>query len=200
VVTLALAMVAVAVIGGANSAVATHNGMIGRRLGPWRATFVFMSVGAVCALGFVLVWERAALDLALLRGLPPYALLPGLLNTAMVATVIRVVSQIGTMQATASIFSGSVLVGLLVDHVGAFGLSTIPGSGTRVVGALLLVTAVVLMTMAHRQREARAAPVVVPAVAAAIAVGAYGSDRVPLSPPRLVAAVFLVLGVGVSLV
>lgn len=151
--TLALAMVTVAALGAVNSLVAALNGVVGRRLGPWRATFVFMSAGTLVAGAFVLVFERRVLDLEVLRSLPPYALVPGLLNTLMIVTVVRVVSVIGTMQTTASIFCGSVVVSLVLDHIGAFGLPSFAGSPTRIAGAALLVVGVAITTLAQRRHE-----------------------------------------------
>ncbi len=170
--TLALAMVTVAALGAVNSLVAALNGVVGRRLGPWRATFVFMSAGTLLAAAFVLAFEQRVLDLELLRSLPPYALVPGLLNTLMIVTVVRVVSVIGTMQTTASIFSGSVVVSLVLDHIGAFGLPSFAGSPTRLAGAALLVGGVAVSTLARRRHEARAFPVALPSVLAAFTVGA----------------------------
>ena len=170
--TLALAMVTVAALGAVNSLVAALNGVVGRRLGPWRATLVFMSAGTLLAAAFVLVFERRVLDVELLRTLPPYALVPGLLNTLMIVTVVRVVSVIGTMQTTASIFCGSVVVSLVLDHIGAFGLPSIAGSPTRLAGAGLLIVGVIVMTLAQRRQSTRSFPVAMPSVLAAFAVGA----------------------------
>ena len=178
--TLALAMVTVAALGAVNSLVAALNGVVGRRLGPWRATFVFMSAGTLLAGAFVLVFERRVLDLEVLRSLPPYALVPGLLNTLMIVTVVRVVSVIGTMQTTASIFCGSVVVSLALDHIGAFGLPSFAGSPTRIAGAALLVGGVAIATLAQRRHEpvvlTHAAPHAftrtLPSVLAAFTVGA----------------------------
>lgn len=143
--SLALGLLAIAAMGASGSLVSAHNGAIGARLGPWRATRLFMVVGSVCALVFVLVFERGSFDAASLASLPPYVLVPGLLNGLVVAAVIRLVRVLGTVQTTATVFTGSVTVGLLLDHAGAFDLPTIAVSGLRLAGAACLVAGVVLM-------------------------------------------------------
>ena len=143
--SLALGLLAVTVMGASGSLVAAHNGAIGARLGPWRAARVFMVVGSACALALVLAFERGAFGAASLASLPPYALVPGLINGLVVAAVIRLVRRLGTVQTTASVFTGSVTVGLLLDHVGAFDLPTMAVNGPRLLGAACLVAGVVLM-------------------------------------------------------
>jgi len=167
-----MALLAVAALGAASSLVSTFNGVIGTRLGPLRAAWIFMSVGAILALGAVAATERHVFDLSVVTSLPLHAAAPGLLNTIAVATVIRVVSVIGTMQTVATVFSGSVLVGITLDHLGAFNLPAVPSSPVRVVGAILLVSAVTLLAVAHRSRSAGHAPISIPATLAAFSVGA----------------------------
>ena len=167
-----LALLAVAALGAASSLVSTFNGVIGTRLGSLRATWIFMSVGAFLALGVVAMTERHVFDLAVIQSLPLHAAAPGLLNTVAVATVIRVVPVIGTMQTVATVFSGSVLVGITLDHVGAFNLPAVASSPFRVMGAILLVSAVTLLAIAHRRRTSPELPVSIPATLAAFTVGA----------------------------
>lgn len=172
---------AVAAVGASGSLMSALNGAIGSRLGVWRATHVFMVVGSLGAGACILMVERHVLDTQLLRALPPYALLPGLINALVVTLVIRVVRQIGTLQTTASVFTGGVVVALLLDHIGAFGLPTIALSMSRAVGALALLVAVAWLTLALRQRDRATVPFALPAVALALAAGALDSVAVAMN-------------------
>ena len=179
--TQALALLAVVALGAGSSAMSTVNGVIGRRLGPWRTTWVFTTTGALAAGVIVLAAERHVLDLDLLRSLPPYAPAPGILNMIAIATVVRVVAIIGTMQTVASVFAGSVLVGLALDHVGAFGLPPLPATPDRLAGAAMLLAGVLLLTVAHRSQTAAARSISVPAAAAAFSIGAVDNVSIAIN-------------------
>ena len=185
---LALALVAVAAVGASGSLMSALNGAIGARLGVWRATHVFMIVGSLGAGACVVLLERHVFDAQLLRALPPYALLPGLINALVVTLVIRVVRQIGTLQTTASVFTGGVVVALVLDHVGAFGLPTIAVGASRAVGAAALLVAVVWLTVALRQRDRSTLPLAWPVVALALAAGALDSVAVAMNTHLAAAA------------
>ena len=66
----ALALLAVVLLGAGSSAMSTVNGVIGRRLGPWRTTWVFTVTGAATATLLVLAFERHVFDAQLLASLP----------------------------------------------------------------------------------------------------------------------------------
>lgn len=154
--TVGLAVVLVALLGAGSSTAATLNGVVGARLGAWRATWLFFAVGTALAAALVAATEREVLQAGRLASLSWYALLPGILNVIAVATVIRAVARIGTLHTTAATFSGATVAGLALDHVGAFGLPVLPAEGGRLVGAVLMIAALVLITFAEpaRQRSA----------------------------------------------
>lgn len=178
---LALALVAVAAVGASGSLMTALNGAIGSRLGVWRATHVFMVVGSLGAGACIVLLERHVFDAEVLRALPPYALVPGLINALVVTLVIRVVRQIGTLQTTASVFTGGVVVALLLDHIGAFGLPTIAIGATRVVGAGALLVSVAWLSAALRGRDRPTPALAWPAVAIALAAGALDSVAVAMN-------------------
>jgi transporter family-2 protein len=181
VVAQALAMLAVVLLGAGSSAMSTVNGVIGRRLGPWRTTWVFTLAGAATAAVLVLAFERHVFDPALLASLPLYAPAPGILNMVAIATVVRVVAVIGTMQTVATVFAGSVAVGLALDHVGAFGLATLPASPARLAGATLLLAGVALLTLAHRSQTGGRRSFSLAAAAAAFCVGAVDNVSIAIN-------------------
>lgn len=151
-----VAVMLVALMGAGSSTASTLNGVIGTRLGPWRATWLFFVVGASLSALVVLVLERDVFDPGRLASLPWHAALPGFLNVIAVVTVIRAVSKIGTLHTTAATFSGSTGAGLLLDHLGAFGLPVLPADASRVLGAVLMLTALVIITFAEPAGDRRA--------------------------------------------
>jgi uncharacterized membrane protein YdcZ (DUF606 family) len=98
-----------------------------------------------------------------------------------VTLVIRVVRQIGTLQTTASVFTGGVVVALLLDHVGAFGLPTITVGVSRALGAAALLASVAWLSVALRRRDQTAPGLALPAVAVALAAGALDSVAVAMN-------------------
>lgn len=182
--SIALGLLAVGVMGASSALVSAHNGSIGARLGPWRATRLFMVVGSTGALAFVLVFERGLFDVASFTALPPYALVPGMINALVVAAIIRLVRVLGTLQTTASVFTGSVTVGLLLDHAGAFGLPAIAASGPRMAGAACLVAGVALLASRAAGRTLRTptTPQIAPRlVLAALSCGALDAAAVAMN-------------------
>lgn len=177
----ALALLAVVVLGAGSSAMSTVNGVIGRRLGPWRTTWVFTTIGAATAFLLVLAAERHVFDLQLIASLPFYAPAPGILNIVAIATVVRIVAIIGTMQTVATVFAGSVLVGVALDHVGAFGLAPLAASPTRLAGAALLLAGVTLLTLAHRHQTRGHRTFSLPAAAAAFGIGAVDNVSIAIN-------------------
>ena len=148
-----LTVALIALLGAGSSTASTLNGVVGARLGPWRATWLFFIVGTSLALGLVVALERDAYISGQIGTLAWYALLPGFLNVVAVATVIRAVARIGTLHATAAAFSGSTVAGLLLDHVGAFGLPVLPIDLPRLGGAVLMIAALIVITFAEPARE-----------------------------------------------
>ena len=148
-----LVVLLVALLGAGSSTAAAQNAVIGARVGPWRATWLFFLVGTSLSALLVLLLEPEVLTFGLLRQLPWYASIPGFLNVLAVVTVVRAVARIGTLHATAAAFSGSTLAGLALDHVGAFGLPVLAADGGRVLGALLMLSALVVITLAAPGRD-----------------------------------------------
>jgi transporter family-2 protein len=69
----------------------------------------------------------------------------GLLGAYMVSTAIFVTPKIGAANSIALIVAGQMTAAILYDHFGSFGFAVHPVSLTRIVGAILLITGVILI-------------------------------------------------------
>jgi transporter family-2 protein len=77
---------------------------------------------------------------------PWWAWLGGLFGALYVVAAILVTPRLGAASLVAVTVTGQLIAALVMDHFGWLGLPLQPFSGTRVLGALLLMGGVVLMT------------------------------------------------------
>jgi bacterial/archaeal transporter family-2 protein len=151
--TFAIAMPAVALLGVVGSFSSALNGLVGKRLGTFRATLVFLGVGALWCLPIILLFERSGLP-AVWQGLAWYLYLPGLINIFLIANLIFVVNRIGTMLMTSAMFCGQVVVSIALDHIGFLGLPTIPATPLRWLSAAVLVAGILIAAVPTRRSVA----------------------------------------------
>jgi len=85
-------------------------------------------------------------DLTMLKTVPWYYLLGGVLGFIVVNGSILVVPALGTGVALSLIVSAQLFAGMLIDHFGLFGVRQIPIDWQRVGGLLLLIAGVRLIT------------------------------------------------------
>jgi transporter family-2 protein len=124
---------------GVNAAMARH---VGR---PEWAAFVNFAVGIV-ALGAWLVALRLAPPPALAVGRAPWwAWTGGLLGAFYVSAVVMLTPRLGVAATLGLAVAGQMLAALAMDQLGALGLELRPMTPSRLVGAALLVVAVVLI-------------------------------------------------------
>jgi transporter family-2 protein len=110
---------------------------------PEWAALVNFAVGLV-ALAAWLAATRAPLPFALARA-PAWAWTGGLLGAFYVTAVVILAPRLGVAATLALSIAGQMVGALLVDHYGLLGLAVRPVTAQRVVGAVLLVVAVVLV-------------------------------------------------------
>lgn len=139
-VVVALAVGAgLSVQAGVNAAMARH---LDR---PEWAAFVNFAVGLV-GLAAWLAATRAALPTAsALSRAPAWAWTGGLLGAAYVSAVVILAPRLGVAATLGLSIAGQMIGALLLDHYGLLGLATRPVNVQRVLGAALLVVAVVLI-------------------------------------------------------
>jgi transporter family-2 protein len=146
-VTVEIVLVLVALAAGAGLPLqAGINAAMGRHVGrPEWAAFVNFAVGIV-ALGAWLAALRLAPPPALAVARAPWwAWTGGLLGAFYVSAVVLLTPRLGVAATLALSVAGQMVAALAIDHFGALGLELRPISGTKLLGAALLVVSVVLI-------------------------------------------------------
>ena len=125
--------------GGAAVAVqAPINGALGRSLAsPLSAAAVSFGVGFAVLLAVALASAGTA-PAARLAGLPLWQVSGGLLGAFYVWAMIRGIGTTGALTALAAIILGQMIAGLVLDHLGAFGLPAQPVSARRIAAVALV--------------------------------------------------------------
>jgi transporter family-2 protein len=122
---------------GVNTAMARHAGR------PEWAALVNFGVGLV-GLAAWLVATRAAMPAGIGKA-PLWAWSGGLLGAFYVSAVVLLVPRLGVAVTLGLTVAGQMVAALVLDQAGAMGLASRPITGARVLGAALLVLAVVLI-------------------------------------------------------
>jgi transporter family-2 protein len=146
-VTVEIVLVLIALAAGAGLPLqAGINAAMGRHVGrPEWAAFVNFAVGIV-ALGAWLAALRLAPPPALAVARAPWwAWTGGLLGAFYVSAVVLLTPRLGVAATLALSVAGQMVAALAIDHFGALGLELRPISGTKLLGAALLVVSVVLI-------------------------------------------------------
>jgi len=122
-----------------NAALARHAGRV-----EW-AAFASFVVGTT-SLGLWLVARRAALpDPSALARAPWWAWAGGLLGAFYVSAITLATPRLGVAVTLGVSIAGTMLASLALDATGALGLTLRPITGTRLLGAALLVAGVLLV-------------------------------------------------------
>jgi len=124
---------------------APMNAGLGKLTDPRIAALLNFLVGGVLILLVNLFFGNLK-DLALLRDVPWYFLLGGVLGFIVVNGSILVLPVLGTGTTLSLIVSAQLFTGMLIDHFGLFGVKQIPIDLHRIAGLLLLIAGVRLIT------------------------------------------------------
>ncbi len=140
-----LPVLLVVLAGGMLALQAPTNAILARAGGsPVLAALISFAVGTI-ALFVVWLASGNRPGAAPFGGLPWYAWLGGLYGTFFVAIAAFAAPRIGLAPLITIGIAGQIVVALLLDHLGAFGLPREPVSVGRVLGALLVIAGVVLV-------------------------------------------------------
>lgn len=144
---LEIVLVAVALAAGAGLPVqAGVNAAMARHVGrPEWAAFVNFAVGLVALAGWLAATRAAPPAAAALARAPAWAWTGGVLGAFYVSAVVLLTPRLGVTTTLALTLAGQMVGALVIDHYGALGLAMRPLTGSRVLGAALLVVAVVLI-------------------------------------------------------
>jgi len=155
-VTFFFALPAVAFLGVLGSFSSALNGLVGKRLGTFQATWVFLGIGALWCVPLILLFELPGLA-SIAAGLDWFLYLPGLINIFFIANLIFVVNRIGTMLMTSAMFCGQVVVSIALDHIGFLGLPQFTATPLRWISALILILGIVIAASPGGTKAAAAA-------------------------------------------
>lgn len=106
---------------------------------PWVAAFISFFVGT-CFLGLILVVTRQPVpSFTQLKNIELYKFTGGLLGTFFVTVMILTVQKIGAANVFALVIASQLLMAMLYDHLGLFGIPQSGISWLKVLGALMLI-------------------------------------------------------------
>jgi transporter family-2 protein len=112
---------------------------------PFWASMLSAFVSAACLLLFQVAVRSKWPSAAQFNGTPWWVWTGGLLGAFNVLAPVLLVGRLGTALLFAAIITGQLICSLLVDHLGALGLSRHPVTPARLVGAVLLFAGVYLV-------------------------------------------------------
>ncbi len=130
----------------------TIQGVINARLSqsldhPLQASFISFAVALIALVGIMLVRGIAIPSPMLLKSLPPYLFVGGILGLIYVTTVLVLMPKIGATNVIFAIFVGQTVVSLIVDHFGFGGLARHQLDLPRIAGVILLFAGLYLVQM-----------------------------------------------------
>jgi len=140
-----LSMIAVVLAGGATALQAPTNAKMMTAVGsPVNAAFVSFAVGTA-ALGILAMILQAKPDMVAARNLPWYAWIGGLYGAVFVVAAAWGVPRLGVALTITLMVAGQLLIGLILDHFGAFGAPQSPISLGRMAGVALVIAGVLMV-------------------------------------------------------
>ena len=138
-------MLLIILAGGATALQAPTNARLMTAVGsPVNAAFVSFAVGTA-ALGIVAMILQARPDIAATRALPWYIWIGGLYGAIFVVAAAWGVPRLGVALTITLMVAGQLLIGLLLDHFGAFGAPRSPISLGRAAGVALVIAGVLMV-------------------------------------------------------
>ncbi|PZN97948.1 MAG: hypothetical protein DCF28_14675 [Alphaproteobacteria bacterium] len=140
----ALAIVAVVLAGGATAMQAPTNARLMTAVGsPVNAAFVSFAIGTA-VLGLLALMMQSRPDLTAARALPWYAWIGGVYGVVFVVAATWAVPRMGVATTVTLMVAGQLIVSLVLDHFGAFGVPKQPINLTRIAGIGLVIAGVLL--------------------------------------------------------
>ena len=140
-----LSMIAVVIAGGATALQAPTNAKMMTAVGsPVNAAFVSFAVGTA-ALGILAMVLQARPDMVAARNLPWYAWVGGLYGSIFVVAAAWGVPRLGVALTITLMVAGQLLIGIILDHFGAFGAPQSPISLGRMAGVALVIAGVLMV-------------------------------------------------------
>jgi bacterial/archaeal transporter family-2 protein len=118
-------------------------GAMGQRIGGVASSLIVHVSGAIFSA--LLLWTRGGENIRQWRELPWYMLGSGIFGLVLYLTLSRTLPRLGATAAVSLIIFGQLLMGMLIDHFGWFGVSLQPVSVVRLMAVILLLAGAYLM-------------------------------------------------------
>jgi transporter family-2 protein len=115
------------------------NSSLGRKIGGLEGAFVSFLIGTVVLFLVVIFFGKG--NMLNITSVTRWQLLGGILGAVFVTVIILSVPHIGVASAILATIMGQLLVGLIIDHFGFFGVQRIAFDWNRLVGVFLLLSA-----------------------------------------------------------
>ena len=114
------------------------NGALGKVIGVLEGSFVLHAVGLLLVVLLLFVFGLGRGDLGKMGEAPWYFYLGGVLNVAIIFGVMLSIAKVGAGNATTAIITGQLIMALIVDQFGLFGLEQTSITWQRGAGLLLM--------------------------------------------------------------
>jgi len=143
-----LLILTLAIIAGGLTAIqGAFNANLGKLLNhPLQATLISFFVGTFGTLCAIVLLRAGLPPLARLTTIPPYLFLGGLFGALFITASILFIPKIGVASMLVAALLGQMLVSLVLDHYGLFGLPVHPASALRVAGVGLVMLGLYLLS------------------------------------------------------
>jgi len=142
-IILVLAIIA----GGLTAVQGAFNANLGKLLEhPLQATLISFTIGTCGCLAAMLLLKAGLPPLARLSSIPPYLFLGGLFGALFITATVLFIPKIGVASMLIAALLGQMLISLVLDHFGWFGLPVHSISIQRLAGVSLVIIGLYLLT------------------------------------------------------
>ena len=122
------------------------NAQLGKILShPLQAAFISFLGGTLALAAALMLMQIGFPSFSVIRGVPPYLLIGGLLGAIFVTSVILFVPKIGVANVLIAAVAGQLVLSLIIDNYGLLGVPKQDISMTRIAGTLLVIAGLFLV-------------------------------------------------------
>lgn len=132
------------IAGGLTSIQSAVNTNLGKYVGSVGASLVSFFVGTITLIIIYLLFGQAGLKNA--GKAPLYLFIGGIFGAIFVFSMVYLIPKIGVGSAIAGVIAGQLIIAVIIDHFGLFGLNPIKFNFVRFLGTIFLLIGVKLMS------------------------------------------------------
>lgn len=112
---------------------------------PLMAAFISFGVGTIVLGAATIIYQIPISEYRKLINVPPQLLFGGILGAIFVGSTIFFIPRIGATQMIGAFVTGQLLMSVIIDHYGLFGVEQLSLSINRVIGVFLLFVGLLLV-------------------------------------------------------